>query len=160
MECWRKVTTWLTPSSELAAPRFRCLGILRNTILQKKINIEFEMFACNIGKCQSSQYQIWNILTPLYPKIKLITQLLFFLGAESLFSKLQCFAILYLKLSLTLDCNLQAIFVNPKTGEIEANADFRKQGEVDGFWKSSLINLQQTEGLYKHKKHGQNSSNY
>ena len=28
---------------------------------------------------------------------------------------------------------LQAIFVNPKTGEIEANADFRKQGEVDGF---------------------------
>ena len=33
---------------------------------------------------------------------------------------------------------LQAIFVNPKTGEIEANADFRKQGEVDGFWKSSF----------------------
>jgi len=28
---------------------------------------------------------------------------------------------------------VQAIFVNPKTGEIEANADFRKQGEVDGF---------------------------
>ena len=31
MECWQKVTTWLTPSSELAALRFRCLGILRDT---------------------------------------------------------------------------------------------------------------------------------
>ena len=28
---------------------------------------------------------------------------------------------------------VQAIFVDPKTGKIQANADFRKQGAVDGF---------------------------
>ena len=28
---------------------------------------------------------------------------------------------------------VQAILVDPRTGEIQANADFRKQGEVDGF---------------------------
>ena len=27
----------------------------------------------------------------------------------------------------------QAIFVDPKTGKIEANADYRKRGTVDGF---------------------------
>ena len=118
------------------------------------------MFARNVGKCQSSHYQIKNILTPLYPRIKLITQYCFFLVPRVILPKLQCFTILYLKsslsfdwftilylkLSLTQDCqaslfeiipntglHLQAIFVNPKTGEIEANADFRKQCEVDGF---------------------------
>ena len=70
---------------------------------------------------------------PIISKNPTIHAISVFFGAESLLPKLQCFAILYLKLSLTLDCNLQAIFVNPKTGEIEANADFRKQGEVDGF---------------------------
>ena len=62
------------------------------------------------------------------------------------------------EITLNIGSHLQAIFVNPKTGEIEANADFRKQGEVDGFWKSSLINVQRTEGLYNYKK--QNSSSY
>ena len=28
---------------------------------------------------------------------------------------------------------VQAIFVDPKTGKIQANADSRKQGAVDGF---------------------------
>jgi len=28
---------------------------------------------------------------------------------------------------------VQAIFVDPKTGKIQANADFRKRGAVDGF---------------------------
>ena len=28
---------------------------------------------------------------------------------------------------------VQAIFVDPKTGKIQANADFRKKGAVDGF---------------------------
>ena len=35
--------------------------------------------------------------------------------------------------NLFLVSRFQAIFVDPQTGVIEANADFRKQGTVDGF---------------------------
>ena len=44
-----------------------------------------------------------------------------------------CGEVLDEKTTPSLTIGFQAIFVNPKTGEIEANADFRKQGEVDGF---------------------------
>ena len=66
----------------------------------------------------------------MYPKIKVITQYCFFLGAESLLPKLQCFAILYvklfllldwftilyLKLSLTQDCRDSLFEIIPNTG--------------------------------------------
>ena len=32
-----------------------------------------------------------------------------------------------------VDFLCQAIYVDPKTGKIQANADFRKRGAVDGF---------------------------